>query len=106
MALLFTYWLHVRHRFHETVHVQKVKNKDNEFHVDICGFLSFNFFSFFAASKTIWKSDLRTQSTYIYRVSQCMSPRPNWDSPTLSQAGECAPPPRNQRGGVGTLACG
>ncbi len=39
------------------------------------------------------------QSTYIPRVPQCLSPRPNWDSPTPSPASDCASP-RNQRGGV------
>jgi hypothetical protein len=32
------------------------------------------------------------QSTYTYRVPQCMSARRNWDSPTPSPASECAPP--------------
>jgi hypothetical protein len=44
------------------------------------------------------------QSTYIYRVPQCMSPRRNRDSPTPSLASECAPPPGPKRGG--TFACG
>ncbi len=41
------------------------------------------------------------QSTHIYRVPQCMSPRRNCDSPIPSLASECAPPPPppNQRGG-------
>jgi hypothetical protein len=30
------------------------------------------------------------QSTYIYRVPQCISPRRNWDSPNPSPASECA----------------
>jgi hypothetical protein len=30
------------------------------------------------------------QSTYLYRVPQCMSSRQNWDSPTRSSAGEGA----------------
>jgi hypothetical protein len=37
--------------------------------------------------------NVATQSTYIYRVPQCMSPRRKWDSPTPSLASECAPPP-------------
>jgi hypothetical protein len=41
----------------------------------------------------------RAQSTYIYRVPQCMSPRRNWDSPTPSLASECAPPPGTKEGG-------
>ncbi len=45
------------------------------------------------------------QSTYIYRVPQCMASRQNWDSPTPSLASECAPPPEPKEGG-GTLACG
>jgi hypothetical protein len=32
------------------------------------------------------------QSTYITRVPQCLSPRPNWDSRTPSPARECVPP--------------
>jgi hypothetical protein len=36
---------------------------------------------------------LESQSIYIYRAPQCMSPRWNWDSPTPLAAGECAPPP-------------
>jgi hypothetical protein len=40
----------------------------------------------------------------IYRVSQCISPRRNWDSPTPSLAIECAPPPEPGEGD--TLACG
>ncbi len=44
---------------------------------------------------------LAPQSTYLYRVPQCMSPRRNWDSPTPSLASECPPTP-NQRGGTHT----
>jgi hypothetical protein len=40
----------------------------------------------------------KPQSTYIYRVPQCMSPRRNWDSPTPSLASECAPPPQAKGG--------
>ncbi len=47
----------------------------------------------------------RTQSTYIYRAPQCMSPRWKWDSPTPLVASECALPPRT-KGWGGTLACG
>ncbi len=36
---------------------------------------------------------VQPQSTYIYRVPQCKSPRRNWDSPTPSLASECAPAP-------------
>jgi hypothetical protein len=35
----------------------------------------------------------QSQSTYIYRVQQYLSPRRNWDSPTPSLASECAPLP-------------
>jgi hypothetical protein len=38
------------------------------------------------------------QSTYIHRVTQCMSPRRNWDSPTPSLASEGAPPPGTKGG--------
>ncbi len=41
-----------------------------------------------------------SQSTYIYRAPQCMSPRWNWDSPTLSAASECALPPGPKGGGA------
>jgi hypothetical protein len=34
-----------------------------------------------------------SQSTYIPRVPQWLSSRPNWDSPTPSPARECTPPP-------------
>jgi hypothetical protein len=34
-----------------------------------------------------------SQSTYIYRAPQFMSPRWNWDSPTPLAASECALPP-------------
>jgi hypothetical protein len=41
-----------------------------------------------------WRSNTPTKYKHIlYRVSQCMSPRRNWDSPTPSLASECAPPP-------------
>ncbi len=43
------------------------------------------------------------QSTYIYRVPQCMSLRRNWDSHSLSRQRVCPPP--EPKGG-GTLACG
>jgi hypothetical protein len=47
------------------------------------------------------------QSTYIYRVPQCMSPRRYWDSPTPSLAIVCAPTPEPKGGGRGgILACG
>ncbi len=46
----------------------------------------------------------RSQSTYIYRVPQCMSPRRLWDSPTPSLPSDCAPSPGTK--GRGTLACG
>ncbi len=42
---------------------------------------------------------IQTQSTYIYRVPECMSPRWNWDSPTPSLASERAPPPLTKGGG-------
>jgi hypothetical protein len=49
---------------------------------------------------------IHRQSTYIYRVTQCMPPRRNnWDSPTPSLASECAPPPP-EPGGGGILAFG
>jgi hypothetical protein len=38
-----------------------------------------------------------SQSTYIPRVPQCLSPRPNWDHPTSSPASKCVPHP-DQRG--------
>ncbi len=38
------------------------------------------------------------QSTYIQKVPQSMSPRRNWDSPTLSLASECASPPGTKGG--------
>jgi hypothetical protein len=41
----------------------------------------------------------KSQSTYIFRVPKCMSPRRNWNSPTPSLASECAPPPEPKRGG-------
>ncbi len=40
----------------------------------------------------------------IYRVPQCMSPRPNWDSPTPSPPSVVCSPPPEPKGG--TLACG
>jgi hypothetical protein len=54
------------------------------------------------------KADIRgvaqvnPQSTYIYRVPQCMSPRRNWDSPTPSLVSECASPPETKGGGEHT----
>jgi hypothetical protein len=45
------------------------------------------------------------QSTYITRVLQCLSPRPNWmGSPTPSLATECILP--GTKRGWDTLACG
>ncbi len=41
-----------------------------------------------------------SQSTYIYRAPQCMSPRWNWDSPTPLPASECALPPGPKGGGA------
>ncbi len=41
-----------------------------------------------------------TQSTYIYRASQWMSPRRNWDSPTPLAASECPLPPGLKGGGA------
>ncbi len=42
----------------------------------------------------------QSQSTQIYRVPQCMSPRWNWDSPTPSLASElCPSPPEPKMGG-------
>jgi hypothetical protein len=38
--------------------------------------------------------------TYMTRVPQCLSPRPNWDSPTPSLASECVPPPEQKGGGT------
>ncbi len=46
------------------------------------------------------------QSTYVYRVPQCMSLRQNWDSSTPFPSSDCAPPPGTWGGGVGTLAYG
>ncbi len=46
------------------------------------------------------------QSTFInIRVPQCLSARPNWDSPTLSSTSVCVPPPGTKGGGGDTLAC-
>jgi hypothetical protein len=42
------------------------------------------------------------QQEHIYRVTKCMSPRRNWDSPTPSHASECAPSPGTGGGGRGT----
>jgi hypothetical protein len=51
-------------------------------------------------AKIIFKKRYWAQSTYIYRVPQCMSPRRNWDSPTPPQsvASDCAPPPQAKGG--------
>jgi hypothetical protein len=47
----------------------------------------------------------QSQSTQIYRVPQCTSPRRDWDSLGPFLASECAPPP-GTKGRGGTLACG
>jgi hypothetical protein len=50
-----------------------------------------------------------TQSSYIPRVQQCLSPRRNWGppGPIPSPASECVPPsPWNQRGGGGHTRLG
>jgi hypothetical protein len=50
----------------------------------------------------------KPQSTFILRVPQCQSPRPNWDLPfLLPQAGESPTPGPLGRGvrGNDTLAC-
>ncbi len=47
----------------------------------------------------------KSQSTYIFRVPQCVFPRRNWDSPTPCLASELFPSPRT-KGGGGTLARG
>jgi len=44
-----------------------------------------------------------SQSTYIYRAPQCMSPCRNWDSPTPLAAGECSLPPDQRVGGHTSL---
>ncbi len=48
-----------------------------------------------------------SQSSYIPRVQQCLSPRRNWPH-TPSPASECVtpPPPPRSKGGGNTLACG
>jgi hypothetical protein len=46
----------------------------------------------------------KAQSTYIPRVPQCLSTRPNWDPPAPSPASECVPIP-GTKGGGNTLAC-
>ncbi len=46
-----------------------------------------------------------TQSTYIYRAPQCMSPRWNWDSPTPLSASECALPLGPKGGGAHLALC-
>ncbi len=51
---------------------------------------------------THWRA-LEAQNTFIPRVSQCLSPRTNWDPRTPSPASEC-PSPREPKGG-GTLSC-
>ncbi len=38
------------------------------------------------SSLCLQQVELASQSTYIYRVLQCMSPRRNWDSPNASPA--------------------
>ncbi len=47
---------------------------------------------------------IHRQSTYIYRVPQCMSPRRNWDSSIPSLASECAPSPEPRWGGGGAFS--
>jgi hypothetical protein len=46
---------------------------------------------------TRWGS---TQSTYIARVPQCLSPRWNWDTPTPSPASDRVPPSPRTKGGT------
>ncbi len=41
----------------------------------------------------------RSQSTYIYRAPQCMSPRWNWDSPPLQPQASVPSPPDQRVGG-------
>ncbi len=43
---------------------------------------------------------IASQSTYIYRAPQCMSPRWNWDSPTPLAKSEGALPPVPKGGGA------
>ncbi len=38
------------------------------------------------------------QSTYMPRVPQCRSPRPNWDPLAPTPASECVPPPTERKG--------
>jgi hypothetical protein len=52
---------------------------------------------------TLATASFTPQSTYKYRVPQCISPRRNCDPPNPSLASECAPPPRIGGGGGGTL---
>jgi hypothetical protein len=47
-----------------------------------------------------------TQSTHIPREPQCLSPCPNWDSPTPSPPSECVPlPPGTIGGNTHSHAC-
>jgi hypothetical protein len=53
---------------------------------------------------TLNPRDLSSQSTYKYRVPQCMSPRRNWDSPNpLPQE---SVPPKPKGGGHSRLRVG
>jgi hypothetical protein len=66
-------------------------------------------------SGSVWSTSLslpdpdsfvRAQSTYLYRVPQCMSPRRNWDSPTPYLATASVPLPRNRGGAHSPVAEG
>jgi hypothetical protein len=56
----------------------------------------------------VWQTDMVVVTKYIYLEyhAQCMSPRRNWDSPTPSVAGECAPPPGTKAGWGHTQTAG
>jgi hypothetical protein len=61
------------------------------------------YFVFYATNlQKFWQiifSQGTSQSTYIYRAPQYMSPRWNWDSPTPLAASECALPAYQRVGG-------
>ncbi len=65
--------------------------------------------SFWACFRENWVYKFghqRPKSTYIPKVPECLSPRPNWDSPIPSPASECALPQEPKEGGGGILAGG
>jgi hypothetical protein len=48
----------------------------------------------------IFLDGCQTQSTYIYRIPQCISPRWNWDNPTPSPRRRVCTPPLVPGGGA------